>query len=204
MAEKKEHTKEKHDHKKHTPEAHRKHHVKTHEKHHTHEVRHAHKDERHETRERRVHERVEHKEEPKTSQKPRKSVVFTIGKRKRAVARAVVKPGKGIIKINSLPIDSYKDDLFRMRVQEPFILIGPDWKGYDFSVNVKGGGKMGQADAVRQSLARGLVQIFGDGVKAKYLEYDRSLLVYDPRRTEPHKPPRSSQGPRRYKQRSKR
>ena len=63
---------------------------------------------------------------------------------------------------------------------------------------------MGQANAARQAIAKGLAQIMGDDVKKKFLEYDRNLLVYDSRRTEPHKPPHSSWGARRYKQRSKR
>jgi small subunit ribosomal protein S9 len=46
--------------------------------------------------------------------------------------------------------------------------------------------------------------MLGSNMKKIFMEYDRNILVYDPRRTEPHKPPRSSQGPRRYKQRSKR
>jgi len=69
---------------------------------------------------------------------------------------------------------------------------------------VKGGGVFGQTEAARQAIAKGLVEIFGSELRQKFLEYDRNLLVFDPRRTEPHKPPRSSQGPRRYKQRSKR
>jgi small subunit ribosomal protein S9 len=69
---------------------------------------------------------------------------------------------------------------------------------------VKGGGTTGQVDAARQAIARGLVELLGGDLKQRYMAYDRNLLVFDPRRTEPHKPPRSSQGPRRYKQRSKR
>ena len=62
-----------------------------------------------------------------------------------------------------------------------------------------------QADATRQAIAKGLVEYFDNkNLKDKYLEYDRNLLVYDSRRTEPHKPSRSSQGARRHKQRSKR
>jgi len=133
-----------------------------------------------------------------------KGVIFTVGKRKKAVARCVTKAGSGLILINSKPLENFKDEVFRMRITEPLILSGDGWKSYDFIVNVKGGGVSGQAEAVRQSVARGLVEIFGTQLKEKFMEYDRNLLVYDPRRTEPHKPPRSSQGPRRYKQRSKR
>jgi len=131
------------------------------------------------------------------------NVAHTIGKRKRAIARSVIKPGKGVVKVNSQPLSVMKNEIARMRIEESLILAGPAWKGYDISVNVKGGGVMGQADAVRQAISRGLVALVPD-LKEKYLKYDRFMIVYDPRRTEPHKPPRSSQGPRRYKQKSKR
>jgi small subunit ribosomal protein S9 len=136
--------------------------------------------------------------------KGKKKIIFTIGKRKRSVARTTVRPGSGRVKINSKPLENFENEVFRMRIQEPLILSEGNWKKFDFFVNVKGGGIMGQADAIRQSLARALVEIFGEDLKRKFMDYDRNLLVYDPRRTEPHKPPRSSQGPRRYKQRSKR
>ncbi|MCK5548548.1 MAG: 30S ribosomal protein S9, partial [Thermoplasmata archaeon] len=82
--------------------------------------------------------------------------------------------------------------------------IGDAWKKYNIKVKTKGGGIIGQAQAARQAISRGLVQVLGEDVKKVFLGYDRKMLVYDPRRTEPHKPPRSSQGPRRYKQKSKR
>ncbi len=140
---------------------------------------------------------------PEKQQK--KDIIFTVGKRKLAVARCTIKPGVGRVLINSQPMDIIDNEVVRLMVSEPFIVMGSnDWKAYDFSINLRGGGVMGQAEAARQAIARGLVEIFGDSVRKKFLEYNRSFLAYDPRRTEPHKPPRSSQGPRRYKQRSKR
>lgn len=134
-----------------------------------------------------------------------KDSLFKIGKRRMAVAKISIKPGSGKITINGEPLGNIKSDVLRLRMQEPFILTEKEnWKSYDFTATTRGGGTTGQADAVRQAFARGLASIFGNELKQKFLEYDRSLLVYDPRRTEPHKPPRSSQGPRRYKQRSKR
>ena len=138
----------------------------------------------------------ENKERPKS--------FLTVGKRKRAIARARFKPGSGNIRINNTPIDVIENEMFRLRLQEPLMIAGEVWKSWDVSVNVKGGGTTGQIDAARQAIARGLVEVTGEELKKKYMELDRNLLVYDPRRTEPHKPPRSSQGPRRYKQRSKR
>jgi small subunit ribosomal protein S9 len=142
---------------------------------------------------------VEKKAEPK---KPRS--VFTTGKRKKAVARAKFVAGKGSVKVNGKPIELYDSEMLRLRMMEPLMLAGDAAKSYDIRVNVRGGGPMGQADAARQAIARGLVELVGGNLKQVYMSYDRNLLVFDPRRTEPHKPPRSSQGPRRYKQRSKR
>jgi small subunit ribosomal protein S9 len=150
-----------------------------------------------------------HPKKPKPSKKEekpaqKKGIVFTTGKRKRAIARATFRPGKGVIKINSVPLELFRPEIIRMRINEPLTLVGDAWKSYDIKINVAGGGVIGQADAARQCIARGLSELLGADVKKRFTEYDRNLLVYDPRRTEPHKPPRSSQGPRRYKQRSKR
>ncbi len=137
--------------------------------------------------------------------KDKKEKAFlTVGKRKKAIARARFKAGKGSIRINNIPVDSVENEMFRLRLQEPLMIAGDAWRAWDVSINVKGGGNTGQVDAVRQAIAKGLVHAMGEDLRKKYLALDRSLVAYDPRRTEPHKPPRSSQGPRRYKQRSKR
>jgi small subunit ribosomal protein S9 len=75
----------------------------------------------------------------------------------------------------------------------------------DIDVNVSGGGVWGQSDAIRTAIATGLVEWSkDDNVFQNMMDYDRTLLVSDSRRTEPHKPSRSSAGPRRKKQQSKR
>jgi small subunit ribosomal protein S9 len=85
------------------------------------------------------------------------------------------------------------------------MLAGDLSKQVDIRVNVKHGGIASQANAARQSIAKGLVQFFNDEkLRKTYIDYDRNLLVYDPRRTEPHKPSRSKAGSRKHKQRSKR
>jgi ribosomal protein S9 len=136
--------------------------------------------------------------------KPLPTTAFVTGKRKRSVARAYFKPGKGVIKVNSVPIELVRPEMFRLRMMEPLMLTGESWKKYDANITVSGGGSTGQADAVRQAIARGLSEVLGPEARRTFLSYDRNLIVYDPRRTEPHKPPHSSWGPRRYKQRSKR
>ena len=142
---------------------------------------------------------------PQGKRKPKEppKYVLTTGKRKRSIARAVTKPGKGSIKINSIPLDTWPYEFIKLRIMEPLILSGDSYKSFDISVNVKGGGQWGQADAVRQAIAKGLVE-YVPALREKFISYDRNLLVYDPRRTEPHKPSRSKAGPRRHKQRSKR
>jgi small subunit ribosomal protein S9 len=130
--------------------------------------------------------------------------VFVTGKRKRAIARAYFKSGKGMVKVNSVPIELVMPDMFRLKMMEPLMIMGDAWKRYDASITVRGGGPAGQADAVRQVIARGLSELLGPDARKTFLSYDRNLIVYDSRRTEPHKPPHSSWGPRRYKQRSKR
>lgn len=133
-----------------------------------------------------------------------KKGVFTTGKRRKAVARACFRDGKGIVKINSRPLSLVPNEIVRLKMQEPLILAGEAWKKYDIDISTRGGGLLGQAEAARQAIAKGLAELLGKDIKDIFMEYDRNLIAYDPRRTEPHKPPHSSWGPRRYKQRSKR
>ena len=137
--------------------------------------------------------------------KKKKKMLIVIGKRKKAVARAFVHEGKGIIKINSTPIDLVQPNYAQMRLKEPVIIAGELAKRVDIDVRVSGGGVWGQTDASRTAIANALVQWTKDNkLKDMYTDYDRSLLVSDSKRTEPHKPSRSTAGPRRGKQQSKR
>jgi len=114
-------------------------------------------------------------------------LIKTTGKRKRAIARALLRPGKGIVKINNHLIDLYKPDMARLKLQEPLILAGDVAKGVDVSLNVFGGGYMAQAEAARLALAKALVQ-HTKRLEKVFLDYDRHLLVADVRRKETHKP----------------
>ncbi len=130
---------------------------------------------------------------------------MTVGKRKRSIARASIREGKGIIRINSVPLDLIGPRYKQMRIKEALILAGDAAKNVDISVNVSGGGIWGQADASRTAIANALVEWTKDkSLRQLYHDYDRSLLISDARRTEPHKPSRSTAGPRRSKQQSKR
>jgi len=135
--------------------------------------------------------------------KSKQKTIHAVGKRKRAIARATLSNGTGIIKINSTPLEMVKPRYVKMRIEEGLMLIGDIIKKVNIDVNVKGGGVFGQADAARTAIYKALVKFDGK-LKDMFLDYDRSLLVSDPRRTEPHKPSRSSAGPRRKKQQSKR
>lgn len=128
----------------------------------------------------------------------------TIGKRKRAIAKAFVKKGEGRVKINGQLLENVRPEMARLMIKEPLILVDELSQKVDIDVNVEGGGVVGQAEAARQAIALGLVEFGGKKYRQIFDEYDRHLLVKDSRRTEPHKPSRSSTGPRRHKQRSKR
>lgn len=115
-------------------------------------------------------------------------VVVTTGKRKTSLAKATVRDGTGRIRINGMPLEVHQPELARMRIMEPLVLFGNNWKRYDIKVRVEGGGFMSQADAVRMAIATGLVKISQDfEARSKMVEHDRTMLVGDPRRTEPKK-----------------
>jgi len=135
----------------------------------------------------------------------KEKIIQAVGKRKKAIARATIKKGSGIVKINKKSIENIEPRYIKIRIEEPLILSGDISKNVDISVNVKGGGIWGQADACRTAIANALVEFSKDKkLREKFMEYDRFLLISDSRRTEPHKPSRSSKGPRRKKQQSKR
>ena len=116
-----------------------------------------------------------------------KENIITKGKRKRAIARAILSNGTGIIKINSQALASFGTELSRMRISEPLVLAGDLVKSIDLDVQVRGGGINGQTDAARLAIARALVG-FDKKLKKTFDEYDRLLLVADVRRKEVRKP----------------
>ena len=128
-------------------------------------------------------------------------VIHTNGKRKTAIARATFKSGKGRIRLNNKPIEFYQPELARLKIQEPLELTGKKINRIDINVNVNGGGVMGQAEAARTAIARGLIEWFNDDELQKLFQnYDRSLLVNDTRRKEPKHP--MGRGARKKRQKS--
>ncbi len=115
-------------------------------------------------------------------------VVHTSGKRKTAIARGTVREGTGKVRVNRKPVELYSPELARLKIFEPLELAGDIVDSVDINVRVVGGGVMGQAEAARMVIAKGLVEYFGDmNLKDRYVQYDRTMLVGDPRRSESKK-----------------
>jgi small subunit ribosomal protein S9 len=82
---------------------------------------------------------------------------YGTGRRKTAVARVFLKPGKGAIVVNHKPVDEFfSRETGRMVVRQPLALTN-HLGTFDISVNVHGGGESGQAGAVRHGISRALV-----------------------------------------------
>lgn len=144
------------------------------------------------------------KKKTKKTKKRKEKIVFTKAKKKRAVARAVIREGKGRITVNKMNIETIQPNYLVDFIKEPLQFLPQEKLGViDIDINVKGGGFMGQAVATRAAIAKGLVEYFGDKkLKNTYLKYDRLLLVDDVRRVEPKKPLGTKA--RKKKQKSKR
>ena len=82
---------------------------------------------------------------------------YGTGRRKSAVARVFIKPGKGDIVVNDKPLDVFfSRETGRMVVRQPLELTETLGK-FDIMVNVTGGGESGQAGAVRHGITRALI-----------------------------------------------
>ena len=128
-------------------------------------------------------------------------IIHTSGKRKTAIARATFKSGKGRIRLNQKPVEFYQPELARLKIEEPLVLVCKQKNRVDINIDVKGGGVMGQAEAARTAIARGLVEWFNDDeLKKLFQNYDRALLVNDTRRKEPKHP--MGKGARKKRQKS--
>jgi len=81
---------------------------------------------------------------------------YATGKRKNAVARVWIKPGKGKATVNGKPLDVYfARPVLRMILNQPLVVVNRLTQ-YDLTVTVAGGGLSGQAGAVRHGLAKAL------------------------------------------------
>jgi small subunit ribosomal protein S9 len=114
--------------------------------------------------------------------------VLSSGKRKTAIARAVIVEGKGKVRINKKPLEIFEPEIVKMKIMEPLLLAGDVAEKVDISVDVRGGGIMGQAEAVRTAIGRGLVEFSDDPqLREVFSSYDKTILKGDPRRKETKK-----------------
>jgi len=122
--------------------------------------------------------------------------VQVFGKKKTSTACAYCKNGHGLIKVNGQPIEHIQPEAFRLKVYEPILILGTDkFSNLDIRVRVKGGGTIAQIYAIRAAIAKSIVAYHAkyideaskNEIRQKLLNYDRNLLVSDPRRCEPKK-----------------
>ena len=79
------------------------------------------------------------------------------GRRKSAVARVYLKPGKGKITVNKRSLDDYfPNEVLKMLIRQPLLLTETENK-FDILINVDGGGPSGQAGAIRHGIAKALI-----------------------------------------------
>lgn len=112
------------------------------------------------------------------------------GKRKTAIAKATVKEGKGVIKINRKSIESFPM-LQQLELKEPLIIaeqiLGK--LNFDILVNVNGGGISSRVEAARLAIARAIIEFTkNEELRTAIVAYDRNMLVADTRRKETCKP----------------
>ena len=124
----------------------------------------------------------------KTKAKKKEAQSVFRGKRKESIARASVSKGNGTVRINSTLLSAIDNKYVREAVSEPLRLAPEVAMQVDISLNVSGGGQMGQAQACRVAVARALVGFSGDAaLKGRFVEHDKFLLAEDSRRVEPKK-----------------
>jgi small subunit ribosomal protein S16e len=123
-------------------------------------------------------------------------MVFTHGKKRNAIANAVVQEGKGSITVNRVPIQNIEPKPLRIKIFEPILILGVDYfKNLKIRVRVSGGGSVAQLYAARMAIAKGIVAWYQkyvdeeqkDVVRKNFMNYDKTLLVADNRRIEPKK-----------------
>ena len=115
------------------------------------------------------------------------SQIQTVGRRKRSVARVMLRPGTGEWTINGRSMkDYFPREAHHIRVVEP--LRAAELEGqFDITVRVHGGGLTGQSDAVRLGLSRALVEHDED---IRPILRGKGMLTRDARQVERKKPSR--------------
>ena len=119
----------------------------------------------------------------------KKKVLVVSGKRKTAVARAVVRPGVGRVRVNRTHIEILEPEIARAKIMEPLLQAGDEvWKQLDMDIRTSGGGYMGQAEAARMAVANALLKwTKSSHLRTVFTEYDRTMIVGDSRSKESKK-----------------
>ncbi|MFV0540717.1 MAG: 30S ribosomal protein S9 [Aestuariibaculum sp.] len=108
-------------------------------------------------------------------------VIHKIGRRKTAVARVYVAPGKGNITVNKRELNTYfTTPTLQYKVNQPLVLTNNE-DNFDITVNVIGGGITGQAEAVRLAISRALCEV---DTENRLTLKPEGLLTRDPRMVE--------------------
>ena len=122
--------------------------------------------------------------------------VQSFGRKKNATAVAHCTTGTGFIKVNGKPLQLLEPASLRLKVFEPIFLLGAQrFQDLNIRVRVRGGGATSQLIAIRQAISKSLIayyQKYHDEsskreLKELLIQYDKGLLVADPRRMEPKK-----------------
>ncbi len=111
-----------------------------------------------------------------------KSVMYRgTGRRKSAIARVILRPGNGEITVNGRKFEDYiPSSLARLDVSQPLVLTANE-NTFDISVNVLGGGLIGQAGAIRLGITRALLEV---NPEYRKILKPAGLITRDPRAKE--------------------
>ena len=108
-------------------------------------------------------------------------VIHKIGRRKTAVARIYLVPGKGSITVNKKDVkDYFPSATLQYKINQPFALTDNEGS-FDVKVNVFGGGITGQAEAIRLALSRAMCELDEEN---RGILKPEGLLTRDPRMVE--------------------
>merc|ERR1712196_282430 len=123
-----------------------------------------------------------------------------LGKKKTATAVAICQSvegkGKGMIKVNGVPLELIQPEELRVKAFESLLILGKEaFANVDIRIKVTGGGPVSKIYAIRQAIARSIVayahKYIDERTKQEYrdllMEVDRNLLISDPRRRESKK-----------------
>jgi len=112
--------------------------------------------------------------------------IWGVGRRKTSIARVALKSGSGKVLINRLPVGEYFSGLPTLQELSVEPLKATNLLNkFDISANVSGGGKSGQAGAVRHGISRALAKL---DESTRQILRKEGFLTRDPRVVERKKP----------------